>query len=80
MKVFTIIEADQILATAYAANEGQIEENIDYPTYLNSRDLMIGHLYIFVHGVITNSMRIVGLRKFTVGLRFLSCVQKKNGI
>lgn len=74
MKVFTIVEADQILATIYAANEGQIPESIVYPTFLASRDLMIAHLFIFLHGLVTQSLKVVGLSKLTVWLKILFIV------
>lgn len=66
MKLFTVAEADQILSTIQAASDGKIPDKIVYPTHLNSRDLMLGHLFIYMHGFIIKSMGIVGLRKLTV--------------
>lgn len=60
------MEADLILATIYAAKENQIPDEIEYPTHLNSRDLMIGHLYIYLHGLVMKAFTIVGLRKIMV--------------
>lgn len=66
------MEADAVVGTIYAIHEHRVKENINYPTHLNHRSVMIANMYTKLHLIMRSTLSLIGLKHKAVSDKYLT--------